>query len=159
MKICKRCSRDSDEYGMVTLTLGEKEAPIVLCNECHNEYMADMLDVANTDGFNKELIFLDCRNVAHTFKIIKRINPVGVQWEAVEFLAENKIGYLFQTHQDFEEEDNAALERLYSKIKNGLSQRFIEKEVSFGREYFQFKNDRAEGRPEGDEDYEGNIPK
>jgi len=83
------------------------------------------------------------------------MNPIGVQWEAVEFIEDNKIGYLFQTHQDFEEEDNAALERLYDKIKKGLSQRFIEKEVSFGREYFHLENDRAEGRIEWDEDYEG----
>lgn len=86
MDKCQWCSKKSDEYGMVALTLNENEPPVSICNRCFNEYMADMLDIGDYDEFEKEVTFMDCDNIEHIFQIIKRITPVGILWEAVEFL-------------------------------------------------------------------------
>lgn len=71
----------------------------------------------------------------------------------------DKIGYLFQINQEFDEDPSVALERLYKKVEIGLSKKFIESNVSFGREFNSFKDDQIEGRIDWDEKYEGNIPK
>ena len=144
---------------MVALTLDENKPSISICNRCFNEYMADMLDVTDYDGFEKEVTFIDCDNTEHIFQIIERITPVGILWEAIEFLDEEKIGYIFKIHQDFEDNPMRIIKELYKKIENGLSRKFIEKEISFGKEFFHLKEDRAEGRIEWDENYEGNTPK
>ena len=159
MKTCKLCGGSTNVYGAVTLMISEEEGPITFCNQCHNKYMAEMLDVTNTDGFNQKLVFVDGSNIPHTFQINSQINPLGIQWEAVEFLEDNKIGYLFRIYQEFEEEYSVALKRLYDKIEKGLSQEFIIKEECFGREYYTLKNDRAEGRIEWDDAHDGDIPK
>lgn len=159
MDKCQWCSKKSDEYGMVALTLNENEPSISICNKCFNEYMADMLDVTDYDGFKKEVTFVDCDKIEHIFQIIKRITPVGVLWEAIEFLDEERIGYIFKMHQDFEDNPMKVLEELYKRIENGLSRKFIEKEISLGKEFSYLKEDMAEGRIEWDENYEGNIPK
>jgi len=82
------------------------------------------------------------------------INPTGICWEAVEFIGENKIGYSFEVHQDFEEDSNDALERLYKKIKKGLSKKFIRKEIIQGQELVSIKGNVVEGRIEGDDRYD-----
>lgn len=51
------------------------------------------------------------------------------------------------------------LQELYKRIENGLSRKFIVKEISFGKEFTYLKEDLAEGRIEWDENYEGNTPK
>lgn len=159
MDKCQWCSKKSDEYGMVALTLNENEPSVSICNKCFNEYMANMLDVTDYDGFKKEVTFVDCDKIEHIFQIIKRITPVGVLWEAIEFLDEERIGYIFKIHQDFEDNPMKVLKELYKRIENGLSRKFIEKEISLGKEFSYLKEDMAEGRIEWDENYEGNIPK
>lgn len=159
MDKCQWCSKRSDGYGMVVLSsIADKES-MSLCNKCYNEYMAGMLDIDDYDGFEREIVVYDCDNIEHTFQIVKKINPVGVLWQAVEFLDEDKIGYLFQIHQNFEDDSKETLKELYKRIENGLSRKFIEKRLLYGREYCILKDDRAEGRIEWDELYEGSIPK
>jgi len=76
------------------------------------------------------------------------INPTGICWEAVEFIGEiNRL--FFEVHQDFEEDSNDALERLYKKIKKGLSKKFIRKEIIQGQELVSIKGNVVEGRIEG----------
>lgn len=159
MDKCKWCSKKTDEYGMVSLSMNENEQSILVCNKCYNEYMADILDIDDYDGFEREAIFKDSDNVEHNFHIIKRINPMGVLWEAIEFLDGDEIGYLFQVNQDFEDNPNGILKTLYKRIEDGLSRKFIKKEMLYGREYYSLKDDRAEGRIEWDEMHEGHIPK
>lgn len=84
---------------------------------------------------------------------------MGVLWEAVEFLDGDEIGYLFQVNQDFEDNPNGILKTLYKRIEDGLSRKFIKKEMLYGREYYSLKDARAEGRIEWDEMNEGHIPK
>ncbi len=159
MEKCQRCSRESDGYGMVSLASNDKEASVLMCNKCFNEYMAGVLDIDDYDGFEKEVTFTDCDNVEHIFRIIKRISHVGIIWKAVEFLDEENIGYKFEMHQEFEDNPLKVLKELYKKIENGLSKKFIEKKISFGREFFILKENKAEGRIEWDDDYDGHIPK
>lgn len=159
MPKCQWCSKNLDGYGSVSISLGEKEQSIVICNKCYNEYMSDMLDIADFDGFEREVIFKDCDNLEHTFQIIKRVNPMGILWEAVEFLDGDKIGYSFQINQDFEDNPKGTLKELYRRIDKGLSKKFIKKQILCGREHFGLKDDRAEGRIDWDERYEGHIPK
>lgn len=159
MNKCGWCGKETDEYGMVSLSLNGKEHSMTLCNKCYNEYMADILDIVDYDKFEREIVFKDCDNVEHNFHIIKRINPMGIAWEAVEFLDGDEIGYLFQVNQDFRDDPNETLEILYKKIEKGLSRKFVEKRILNGIEYHILKDDKAEGRIEWDEMYGGNIPK
>lgn len=159
MNKCQWCSKKNDEYAMVSLSLNKNEQSILLCNKCYNEYMANTLDIADYDDFEREIVFKDCDNVEHTFHIVKRINPVGVLWEGIEFLDGDEIGYLFQVNQDFEDNPSEILKILYKKIEDGLSRKFVEKQMLYGKEHYSLKDDRVEGRIEWDEIHEGNIPK
>lgn len=159
MDKCQWCGKESNGYGMITLTITKSEPSQFICGNCFNEYIANRLEIKDFENCEKEITFKDCNDVEHFFQIINRIHPTGVSWEAVEFLEGDKIGYLFQMHQEFDEDPKVALERLYKKVEMGLSKKFIERNVSFGREFNSFKNDIAEGRIEWDEEYEGNIPK
>lgn len=159
MEKCKWCNKTTDEYGMISLSMNENQPSILVCNKCYNEYMTDILDIDDYDRFEREVIFKDCDNLDHNFHIIKRINPVGVLWEAIEFLDGDEIGYLFQVNQDFEDNPNEVLKTLFKKIEDGLSRKFVEKQMLYGREYYSLKDDRAEGRIEWDEIHEGQIPK
>lgn len=158
MDKCQWCGNESSGYGMIVLTIKKGESSQI-CTSCFNEYMSNMLEIKDFESYEKEIIFKDYDDVEHPFKITNRIHPTGVSWEAVETLEEDKIGYLFQTHQEFDEDPRVALERLYKKIEVGLSRKFIERRVSFGREFNSLRNDIAEGRIEWDEKYEVNIPK
>ncbi|HHX59192.1 MAG TPA: hypothetical protein GX707_00385 [Epulopiscium sp.] len=60
MEICKKYNRNSDEYGMVTMILSEKEAPMVLCNESYRCAMGsgriyrrqqNRIFISDTSGF------------------------------------------------------------------------------------------------------------
>lgn len=95
MEKCQWCSRESRGYGMVSLASNNKEPSVLICNKCFNEYMAGVLGIDDYDGFEKKVTFTDCDNIEHIFHITKRIYPVGVIWEAVEFLDEENIGYKF----------------------------------------------------------------
>ena len=159
MDKCQWCGKESNGYGMIVLTIKEGEESQLICRSCFNEYMVNMYEIKDFETFEKEIIFLDCNDIAHSFQIINRIHTTGVSWEAVEFLEGDKIGYLFQINQEFDEEVSVALKRLYKKVEIGLSKKFIERNVSFGREFNSFKYDVVEGRIEWDEKYEGNIPK
>jgi hypothetical protein len=145
-------------FGMVVLTIKEDEPSQSLCRDCYNEFAANMLGIEDYKDFEKEATFIDCDGIEHRFQIGKMINPTGICWEAVEFIGENKIGYSFEVHQDFEEDSNDALERLYKKIKKGLSKKFIRKEVVQGQELISIKENVVEGRIEWDDRYD-RMPK
>lgn len=159
MDKCQWCGKESSGYGMIVLAIKEGEASQLICVRCFNEYMANIHEIKDFESFEKEIIFSDCYGKEHSFQIINRINPIGVSWEAVEFLEGDKRGYLFQIHQEFDEDPKVALERLYKKVEVGLSKKFIERNLSFGREYNSLRDGVVEGRIEWDEKYEGNIPK
>jgi len=134
MNRCQWCGRVPSGFGMVVLTIKEDEPSQSICRDCYNEFAANMLGIEDYKDFEKEAIFTDCDGIEHRFQVGKMINPTGICWKAVEFICENKIGYSFEAHQDFEEDSNDALERLYKKIKKGLSQKFIRKEMFQGQE-------------------------
>lgn len=159
MNKCQRCNKKTDEYGMVSLSFNENEESILLCNKCFNEHMAYMLGIVDYDDFERKVVFRDCDNVEHAFDIVKRINPVGILWEAIEFLDGDEIGYLFKVNQNFEDAPSEALETLYQKIENGLSRKFVDKEMLNSNIFYILKDDRAEGRIEWDEKGAGYIPK
>ena len=123
MNRCQWCGKDSNGYGMVVLTIKEDEPSQLICEDCYNRYTADMLGVEDYKDFEKEATFKDCDGIDHCFQIGKKIHPTGICWEAIEFIEEDKVGYSFEVHQDFEEDSNDALKRLYKKVKKGLSQK------------------------------------
>jgi len=51
------------------------------------------------------------------------------------------------------------LRRLYKKIRKGLSQKFIKREVFQGHELISFKDNLVEGRIEWDDRYDDRTPK
>lgn len=159
MEKCQWCRKKNDEYGMVSISLSKNEQAVLLCNNCYNEYMADILDIADYDDFEREVVFKDCDNREHTFRIIKKINPLGVLWEAIEFLEGGKVGYLFKVNQDFEDNPSEILKTLYKRIEDGLSRKFVEKQMLYGGKHYSLKDDRVEGRIVWDEMHEGDIPK
>ena len=159
MNKCQYCSKDLKEHRMISLTFNAGEQPISICNNCFNEYMADKLVINDYDEFAKEVTFFDCDKNKHVFQIKKRVMPAGILWEAIEFLEEEKIGYTFKVHQEFEDNPIKALEELHKRIEKGLSRKFIKKEFSFGKEFSILKDDIAKGRIEWDENFDGSMPK
>lgn len=156
---CQWCGKDSKGYGMIVLTIKEDEPSQSICEDCYNRYMADMLGVEDCKDFETESTFTDCDGVEHCFQIRKNINPTGICWEAMEFIEVDKLGYSFEVHQDFEEDSNNALKRLYRKIEKGLSKKFIKREVFQGHELISLKGNKVEGRIEWDDRYNADIPK
>lgn len=159
MDKCQWCGKNSNGYGMVVLHIKEDQPSQLICNDCYNGYMADMLEIEDYEGYEEELIFKDCDGIDHCFQIMKKIFPTGTLWEAVELLDKDKVGYLFQIHQEIEDDSREVLKRLYSKIQKGLSKKFIVKESSLGHGYNTLINNNAEGRIEWDDNYDGHIPK
>jgi hypothetical protein len=159
MNRCQWCGKDSSGYGMVVLTIKKDEPSQSICEDCYNKYMSDMLGVEDYKDFEREATFKDCDGIDHCFQIGKKIHPTGIFWEAIEFIEEDKVGYSFEIHQEFEEDSNGALKRLYKKIKKGLSQKHIKREVFRGHELISFKDNLVEGRIEWDDRYETDMPK
>lgn len=159
MEKCQWCGENCKGYGMVVLHVKEEEPSQKICSDCFNGYMAEMLEVEDYEDYEQELIFKDCDGIDHCFQINKKIFPTGIFWEAVELLDENNVGYLFKTHQDHDEDSKVALKRLYAKIEKGLSKKFIVKKSSCGHEYNSLIDDKADGRIEWDDNYDGHIPR
>jgi hypothetical protein len=159
MNRCQWCGRVPSGFGMVVLTIKEDEPSQSICRDCYNEFAANMLGIEDYKDFEKEAIFTDCDGIEHRFQVGKMINPTGICWKAVEFICENKIGYSFEAHQDFEEDSNDALERLHKKIRKGLSKKFIRKEMFQGQELISIKENIVEGRIEWDDRYSDRTPK
>ena len=159
MNRCQRCGRVPSGFGMVVLSINEDEPSQSLCRDCYKEFAANMLGIEDYKDFEKEVTFIDCDGIEHRFQIGKMINPTGICWEAVEFIGENKIGYSFEVHQDFEKDSNDALERLHKKIRKGLSKKFIRKEMFQGQELISIKENIVEGRIEWDDRYSDRTPK
>ncbi len=159
MERCQWCGKDSSGYSMVVLAIKEDEPSQLICEDCYNRYTADMLGVEAYKDFENEATFKDCDGIDHCFQIGKKIHPTGICWEAIEFIEEDKVGYSFEVHQDFEEDSNDALERLYKKIKKGLSQKFIRKEMFQGQELISIKENIVEGRIEWEDRYNDRTPK
>jgi len=159
MEKCQICGKMPDYQGMVHLTVEENEQPKIMCKDCYNKYITDKLGIDNYTDFEKEIFFADCEGIEHNFKIEKIINPTGMGWEANEYLDDENKGYSFEVLQEFEEDSIDAINRLYKKIENGLSRKFIEKGEFFGREISTLIDNVAEGRIEWDDNFEGEIPK
>ena len=159
MNRCQWCGKNSSGNGMVALTIKEGEPSQSICRDCYNGFVADMLGIEDYKDFEKEIIITDCDGIEHRFQIGKTIHPTGICWEAVEHISVDKIGYSFEVHQDFEEDSNDALERLYKKVKKGLSKKFIKREVFQGQELISIKESVVEGRIEWDDRYGNSTPK
>ena len=158
MDKCEWCGGDFDEFGMIIMSFAEDDPSHTICRDCYNKFVADMFGIENFRDYEKEVTFTDCDGIEHCFKIGKRIEPIGIHWEAAEFIDTNKIGYSFAVHQGLEEDPNDAIKRLYKKIRKGLSRKFIKREVVFGQEIVSFKGETVEGRIGWDENYD-RIPK
>lgn len=159
MDKCQWCGKNCKGYGMVVLHIKEDEPSQTICSDCFNGYMADMLEVDDYEDYEQDVVLIDCDATDHCFQINKKIFPTGIFWEAVELLDENNVGYLFKTHQDHDEDSKVALKRLYAKIEKGLSKKFIVKKNSCGHEYNSLIDDKADGRIEWDDNYDGHIPR
>lgn len=156
---CQICGKGTDCKGIIHLVTKENEQPKIMCRDCYNKYVSDMFGIDDYKDFIKEAVFIDCDGIEHCFQIEKMINPMGIRWEAKEYLDDENIGYSFEVCQEFDEDSLSAINRLYKKIENGLSKKFIEKREFFGRELFALKDNVAEGRIEWDDNFEGEIPR
>jgi hypothetical protein len=159
MNRCQWCGKEPNGFEMVVLTVEEGEPPQSICRDCYNEFTADMLEIEDYKDFEKEVTFEDCDGREHRFHIGKMINPTGIFWNAIEFIGDGKVGYSFEVHQDFEEDSNDALDRLYKKIRNGLSKKFIKRRIVQGQELVSIKENVVEGRIEWDDRYDDRAPK
>ena len=159
MEKCQMCGKGPDCKGMVYLAIKENEQPKIMCRDCYNKYVSDMFGIDDYTDFIKEVLFIDCDGIEHCFKIGKMINPMGIRWEAKEYLDDENVGYSFEVCQEFDEDSLSAINRLYKKTENGLSKKFVEKREFFGRELFNLKDNIAEGRIEWDDNFDGEIPK
>ena len=159
MEKCQICNKEPDYQGLVHITIKENEQAKIMCRDCYNKYVSDMFGIDNYKDFEQEVVFEDCDGIERYFQIEKMINPKGIGWAAKEYFDDEKVGYSFEVCQEFEEDTTEAIDRLYKKIENGLSKKFVEKSEFLGREFFTLKNDVAEGRIEWDDNFDGEIPK
>lgn len=159
MEKCQICGNRPKYQGMVHLTVEGNEPSEIMCKDCYNKYASDMYGIDNYTDFERETVFIDCDGIEHNFKIEKTIHPMSIGWEAKEYLDEETIGYSFEVYQELEESSINAINRLYKKIKKGLSKKFIKKTESFCREFYTLKDNVAEGRIEWDDNFDGEVPK
>lgn len=96
---CERCGVIKKSNGMVTVTSEEDKMSETMCRDCYNTCMAEMLGMEYDNEFEKEVAYTDCEGIEHHFEIRKQIFPMGICWEANEFLLDDKIGYAFKVHQ------------------------------------------------------------
>jgi len=130
-----------------------------LCRDCNNEVMAEAAGIENYTDFIRTYQVQDAEGNLHAFEINKQIFGLGIKWVAYEIKAGECEGYRFGVHAKLDDDPVACLQKLYSKIKNGLSKIYVKQEELHGHTSYSLPYDKIVGRIEWDDDYNGEIPK
>ncbi|MBT2583964.1 hypothetical protein [Planococcus sp. ISL-109] len=133
MEICERCSR-SDAY----ILLGTER----ICSACFNDEMEESLGVKAT-AYPEGMALRDQKGVMRSFRIRKRLLPVGIMMEADE---RKEQGFNFEVLDDLDCDQDQLLSKLLSKVQKGLAENYIvEDRLPSGHIYRRMDKDRLGG--------------
>jgi len=154
--ICDLCGKSP--HGMIILTdlSGQKRQ---LCRDCYNEELAEAMGIENFKDFIKTYQVEDVDGELHIFEIQKEIFPMGIKWVANEIKDGEIEGYRFGFYSELEDDPVECLQKLYRKINQGLSEKYVNKESVNGHTFYTLPGDKLVGRIEWDDEYNGEIPK
>jgi hypothetical protein len=107
-----------------------------------------LLGLDKINNFIKNYTVKDSEGQEHYFEIRNRIYPMGVCWEANEIKDGELSGYKFAVHAELDDDQDEALQKLYKKIRKGLSKRYIKKENIQGYELYSINGNEIVGRIE-----------
>lgn len=155
---CNNCGKST--YSMIKLN-DDKGRTRLLCNNCHNEEMANLLGLGNFNDYQETYQASDINGKLRTFYIQKSLFPLGVKWTAYETKNGRVLeeGYRFLVCAKLEENPRFSLQRLLNKINKGLSVKYIKQKRFDGQVMYTLQHDKLVGRIEWDDDYNGQIPK
>ncbi|MHB8131919.1 MAG: DUF7713 domain-containing protein [Mobilitalea sp.] len=153
MSKCEQCGKSS-KHGMIILSDSTSERH--LCRNCHNNLLADTLGIENFKDYIRTYQSKDLDGKMHVFEIEKQIFFYGIKWLANEIKNGEVQGYQFGLYADLDDNPMESLQKLYSKIKKGLSKKYIKKA---GHGFFSLPGDKFAGRIEWDEENNGEVPR
>jgi hypothetical protein len=120
---------------MTILTHSDNEQETIY-TDCFNEEMAEYYSVEDFRDFIKSYTAVDSDGAQHVFDINKRIMGTGVFWEATEVNNGEYGGYQFAVFAEMDGNQHEAVQKLYEKIRNGLSRKQIHEEIVHGYKHY-----------------------
>lgn len=153
---CERCGKSIKQSVHITDDKGQN---YILCRDCNNAMVAERLGINNFVDFTRNYRVKDIDGEEHVFEISKEIFFMGVQWRAVEIKNGEIEGYQFAVYAGLDDDSVEGLQKLYEKINNGLSRKYIEKKEFQGQTLYSLIDDKVAGRIEWDDQYDGRIPR
>lgn len=152
---CASCGQDTSDDGAVHFGSIEKGYR-TLCNYCYNATVAES---AGLKGFENArfdpMELIDQDGVPHLFYFRYRLFVTGVSLDAYESPPDGSYGYQFRVIGPPEGDPFELLGRLVSKIKRGLSTRYLEE--THGRTHIA-SHDMVRGQIECDLDCPERLP-
>lgn len=153
---CERCGKSIKQSVHITDENGHE---YILCRDCNNAMVAERLGINNFADFTRNYRVKDIDGEEHVFEISKEIFFMGIQWRAVEIKNGEIEGYQFAVYAGLDDDPVEGLQKLYEKINNGLSRKYIEKKEFQGQTLYSLIDDKVAGRIECDDQYDGRIPR
>lgn len=153
---CERCGKVIRESIHITDDKGQN---YILCHDCNNAMVAERLGINNFVDFTRSYRAKDTDGIEHVFEISKEVFFTGIQWKAVEVKNGEIEGYRFAVYTGLDDDPVEGLQKLYEKINNGLSRKYIEQKEFQGQTLYSLIDDKVAGRIEWDDQYDSRIPK
>lgn len=146
-KICQSCKTKTTQ--LIHLTdLDNKQR--VICHECHNDELSEVLGVELDKIQVKSITFKDYSGKDKIFLISRELHPIGICLEANE-VSSGDCGYKFAVHGELDCNQAELFRKLNKKVKEGIQRQYIELKQFQNWEYNTMVGDELIGRLEYDE--------
>jgi hypothetical protein len=155
MNLCEICQKNE---ARVHLKMSETKTRHI-CMECHNNQMAEEMEIKLIPFREGEYEFTGARGKKYRFYIDRRVDPVGIRFEANEITAGDSGGFRVAVMDGVDGDQQRLFEKLKQKVEKTICKRYLKTATHpYGGKWISFKEDDVAGRIEYDEEqYE--IPK
>lgn len=146
MKVCNICRQ---QEAKVTLVFDDDDRKY-LCNDCYNNVLSEQLGVA-LESSVESMKVKDGKGIFRTFQIEQRLDPIGIIITAME---QEDHGYVFAVHGELDCDQKALMEKLESKIKQGVAASYMKTETyPNGQTYHSLNHHQLLGRVKHSDDH------
>ena len=144
MNTCSQCGKQD---AMITLTTETEQRS--LCRDCYNEVLSIELGVQLID-LPDSIIVKDSEGIRHYFYVRPELFHQGIRLEAGE---NDFYGYRFEVFGELDCDQEELFQKLYDKVKDGVSRKYINQKVLPGGHTYQtMPDDELVGRIEYNEE-------
>ncbi|KAF1084333.1 hypothetical protein SPSYN_02109 [Sporotomaculum syntrophicum] len=129
-----------------------------ICLECNNNLTAELMGLELMPFQPGIYEFSGIRGKKYNFSIHRKINPIGIVYEANEVTKGDSPGFQIAVMDYVNCDQQLLFEKLKAKIKKAIFKRYLETSTApYGSKVVSIKNREVVGRFEYDEDHD--LPK